>query len=962
MSQKKAAWDYFYFEWCKKSYPEAEAVFGSSMEDNLEAFLIISGKYGYSPNPYFDEKWYIERYKDVFNEISNGRFISGFDHYRKIGFKDRNPHWAFNEEYYVSTYKDATKENINGYDHYITKGDCEFRKASLFFDPNEYTKTINNRKKNTPFLDFLLEKNSYCDGIYFNNEFYFNKYPYVKKEIENKKWKSALHHFLANSDGSLYDPNRYFSEQFYLEKYPDIKEAISSGRFQNGYEHFLLYGVKELRKPNEDVDLHKYFLNESVQSILKTHKFPDVFYLYCLFDGKIIENTKEVEKHEDISKFSFEKMCTSKSIFVSKNKIDFSYKIPDVSIIMIVHNNFEMTIGSLLSLRSSYSGDIQVIIVDSGSEDETRYINRYIGGLKLLRFEGNIGFLRGCNAALPYVEAPFVIFLNNDTEVQFGAINNSLERARKHPEVGAIGAKLIRTNGLLQEAGSIIWRDGSVVGYLRGENPDVPEANFVRRVDFCSGAFLFVRTEILRQLRGFKEDYIPAYYEETDLCVRIWEAGYEVVYDPSVIVIHYEYGTSDVFRGGEYINRNREIFISNNINYLSNKYIKSERNIHRARSIYQKNTKKILFIDDRIPLKYLGSGFSRANDIINMMSDLSYNVTVFPIYKPMEISAELYHSFPEDVEVIWNKELPDLETFFAQRTGMYDVIWISRTHNAHRLIPVIEAVAHLLSDVMVVVDTEAVSSTREIQKEELYNIPSDQRISLERRLREEFSCLSIANKIVAVNAAEAEIIRKSGFGNVSVLGHLQQGNPGEKPWNERSGLLFVGSVHDYNSPNYDSMVWFLENVWPDLEDQLPEEVKLYIVGYIRNGISLSGLPKSSRVVFTGQIDDLRDVYNNSRIFIAPTRYAAGIPFKLHEAASYGLPIVSSDILSSQLEWEDDVDIMVAETGNPHSFREKIIDLYENEDKWNKIRENSLKRIYEENNKNMYKEAIKKILE
>lgn len=182
--------------------------------------------------------------------------------------------------------------------------------------------------------------------------------------------------------------------------------------------------------------------------------------------------------------------------------------------------------------------------------------------------------------------------MNNDTEIQLGSIEAAIDRFRRDPEVGVIGGKLIRTNGLLQEAGAIIYRDGSVAGYMRDASPDAPEANFVRRVDFCSGAALFTRIELFRMIGGFDEDYIPAYYEETDYCVKVWKSGYEVVYDPSVTAIHYEYGSSSAKDGTGYINRNRLIFNSKHGNFLLKKFMKSNKNINLARSIRKPNSKK----------------------------------------------------------------------------------------------------------------------------------------------------------------------------------------------------------------------------------------------------------------------------------------------------------------------------------------------------------------------------------
>lgn len=107
-----------------------------------------------------------------------------------------------------------------------------------------------------------------------------------------------------------------------------------------------------------------------------------------------------------------------------------------------------------------------------------------------------------------------------------------------------MGGKLIRTNMRLQEAGSIIWRDGATYGYLREDDPNLTTANFVRDVDYCSAAFLMVRTTLLRRLGGYDPRYTPAYFEDADLCVRILKAGMRIVYDPDVVIEHLEFGSS----------------------------------------------------------------------------------------------------------------------------------------------------------------------------------------------------------------------------------------------------------------------------------------------------------------------------------------------------------------------------------------------------------------------------------
>jgi len=140
----------------------------------------------------------------------------------------------------------------------------------------------------------------------------------------------------------------------------------------------------------------------------------------------------------------------------------------------------------LLKIGSVYVGDDLAYLLAARQNNDLDF------GATQLRFDTNIGFLKGCNAALPSASADFVLLLNNDVELAPGAVAAALHRLASDPAIGAVGGKVIRTHGLLQEAGNIIWRDGVTSGYLRDASPLAPEANFVRDVDFCSGVFLML--------------------------------------------------------------------------------------------------------------------------------------------------------------------------------------------------------------------------------------------------------------------------------------------------------------------------------------------------------------------------------------------------------------------------------------------------------------------------------------
>lgn len=290
---------------------------------------------------------------------------------------------------------------------------------------------------------------------------------------------------------------------------------------------------------------------------------------------------------------------------------------PAVSVVMVVHDRFALTMAALASLCANFAGAIELILLDSGSVDETRQIGRYLRGARVLRFEENIGFLHGCNAALGFATAEAILYLNNDVELASGAVDAAIGRLHADRDTGAVGAKLIRTHGMLQEAGSIIWRDGQTAGYLRDASPLAPEANFVRDVDYCSGAFLLARTALVRDLGGFDEAFAPGYYEDADLCLRIRNAGYRVIYDPAVVVRHLEHGSSDgVATAAAMMGERRKIFFRKHMTHLRFRYTADARAPLFARVASSRAIPgRVLFVEDQVPLRRLGQGFVRSNDI-----------------------------------------------------------------------------------------------------------------------------------------------------------------------------------------------------------------------------------------------------------------------------------------------------------------------------------------------------------
>jgi GT2 family glycosyltransferase len=228
-----------------------------------------------------------------------------------------------------------------------------------------------------------------------------------------------------------------------------------------------------------------------------------------------------------------------------------SLTLPSVSIVIPVHNQATYTEACLTELVATlparFTGEI-IVVDDASSDDTAALLARWTGTdprIRAMRNTDNLGFLHTSNRGAAAASGDVIIFLNNDTLPQPGWLPPLLRVFRDHPDAGAVGGKLLYPNGALQEAGGVIFADGSGCNFGKHDLAvDAPLYNSLREVDYCSGALLATRRPLFERLGGFDTRFAPAYYEDTDYCFGVREAGYRVYYQPESVVVHVEGGTS----------------------------------------------------------------------------------------------------------------------------------------------------------------------------------------------------------------------------------------------------------------------------------------------------------------------------------------------------------------------------------------------------------------------------------
>src|SRR5581483_4494417 len=214
---------------------------------------------------------------------------------------------------------------------------------------------------------------------------------------------------------------------------------------------------------------------------------------------------------------------------------------PVISVIIPTYGQTDFTLRCLGSIAAHPpAAPFEVIVVDDAWPGGDTACLAQVRGIRLQRNAQNLGFLRSCNAAAALARGDFVLFLNNDTQVMPGWADALAALLLARNDAGAAGSKLLCPDGRLQEAGGIIWNDGSGWNFGRLDDPAKAAYNYVREVDYCSGASLMVRRADFQRLGGFDERYAPAYFEDSDLSFRLRSIGLKTLYQPRSAVLHYE--------------------------------------------------------------------------------------------------------------------------------------------------------------------------------------------------------------------------------------------------------------------------------------------------------------------------------------------------------------------------------------------------------------------------------------
>jgi GT2 family glycosyltransferase len=219
-----------------------------------------------------------------------------------------------------------------------------------------------------------------------------------------------------------------------------------------------------------------------------------------------------------------------------------------ISIIIPVRDGMDLLARCIHSITNQTSyAPYEIVIVDN--ESRTAEARAYLSGLKhrVLEFAGPFNFSAINNFAVEQTDSPWLLFLNNDTEIIDPDWLTIMAEHIQRPEVGAVGPRLLYPDDTVQHGGIVVGVGGIADHAFRGFPAEAPgvcrQLQVTRNYSAVTGACLLTRRDVFNKVGGFDEERLPVTFSDVDLCLKIRRAGYLVVYTPFARLYHYESAT-----------------------------------------------------------------------------------------------------------------------------------------------------------------------------------------------------------------------------------------------------------------------------------------------------------------------------------------------------------------------------------------------------------------------------------
>jgi GT2 family glycosyltransferase/glycosyltransferase involved in cell wall biosynthesis len=636
-----------------------------------------------------------------------------------------------------------------------------------------------------------------------------------------------------------------------------------------------------------------------------------------------------------------------RSAATSSQLIDFSVfhgeELPEISIIIPGFNNAELTKRCLTSvyysIRQASNKRAEFIYSDDGSEESVIDILEHkFKGVTFVQRKTNEGFVKNANTGASRAKGKFLIFLNNDTVVLPGWLEELMKVIESSESCAVAGSKLLYSDGSIQEIGAGLWTDGRSCSFGRGQidgndNINTLSLNIIQEVDYVSFASVAIRKKYWDLCNGLDENFGLGYFDDSDFCMKVRFHGGLVLTAPESEVLHIESST--------FSQRLRKVVDSQkklNSNYFRGKWA-NELLLHHPYYEYQdydpgymearcrahanrtrlglqsenlnedKNTRSILYYSP-FPSHPASHGNQTTIQKFGKFLQAEGHSVHFALLKSHMYSSQDAH----DMESAWNSfHLIDVDRFPGCNGNdiPYDNWYVNGIGEqiaslCHKLnIDVVicsyifqsKLLDYVPSYILKIIDTHDKFTNR-------YSI-----LDALGKEREFFSCsreeegayLSRADVVLARRDEEARYFDSISTAKIFTVPHFEDFNFLEKGINE---LKVVGIIASCNLINLDIVLSFVD----ELIRQRPTDwgFRVIIAGEVKTLIDTRNLNHARvyshpHVSFVGFVENINDFYSSVDLIVCPIMSGTGINVKTVQALAYGMPVLATKHASKGID-------------------------------------------------------------
>lgn len=608
---------------------------------------------------------------------------------------------------------------------------------------------------------------------------------------------------------------------------------------------------------------------------------------------------------------------------------------PEISIVIPVYGQHATTFACLQSIaQHPPRRAFEIVIMDDASPEPANEALSVVKGVRILRGDENLGFIGNVNAGAAAARAPWLIILNNDTVVRPGALDALVDTFEQHDNVGLVGAKLLNADGTVQEAGGILWRDGSAWNWGRGKDRDDPRFNFVRDADYCSGAALAVRRELFENMGGFDTYYAPAYYEDTDFAFRVRARGLRVLYQPASEIFHLE----GVSHGRDENSGIKAYQVANAKKFFErwNDTLKSHREnaVEPELEAHRSSKSNVLIVEACMVTPDQDSGSVRMLNFMRLLKKEGHHVTFVadnldgnPKY------ARLLTTL--GIEVMHGKYAGSVRKLLRDRGPTLDAIVFCRHYIASQYV---EHVRSWAPRARIVFDTVDLHFVREEREAKLHASESMARAAAATRVKE-LRVISRSDVTIVVSEFEKHLLAQiAPTAGVEIISNIHADSPARASYAAREGILFVGGFR--HPPNVDAVRWYATDVLPHVLRLLPGVTTKIVGSNITDEVRALTQPG---IEIVGFVENTAPLLQSSKISVAPLRYGAGVKGKVNEAMNHGLPVVATTCAVEGMHLDFGREVLVAD--DAEGFAAAIARAYHDEALWNALSQAGVNNVH-----------------